>query len=71
MSYSIKASGLAATAACSILLTLTGGTMAPALASSSDFELIPREALLGNPTQSQGRISPDGKWLSWLAPKDG
>lgn len=43
--------------------------MAPA--PTSDFELIPREALLGNPTQSQGRISPDGKWLSWLAPKDG
>ncbi|MEM7666855.1 MAG: S9 family peptidase [Pseudomonadota bacterium] len=33
--------------------------------------LIPREALFGNPTRSQGRISPDGKWLSWLAPKDG
>ncbi|MEM9500692.1 MAG: S9 family peptidase [Pseudomonadota bacterium] len=33
--------------------------------------LIPREALFGNPTRSQGRISPEGKWLSWLAPKDG
>nr|WP_152435718.1 S9 family peptidase [Erythrobacter sp. THAF29] len=33
--------------------------------------LIPREALFGNPTKAQGRISPDGKWLSWLAPHQG
>ncbi|NJO14064.1 MAG: hypothetical protein HC870_02595 [Rhizobiales bacterium] len=33
--------------------------------------LIPRIALLGNPVQAQGKISPDGKWLSWLAPKEG
>lgn len=32
--------------------------------------LIPREALLGNPTRAGGKISPDGKWLSWIAPKD-
>ncbi|MBD2842511.1 S9 family peptidase [Erythrobacter rubeus] len=32
--------------------------------------LIPREALFGNPTKAQGRLSPDGEWLSWLAPKD-
>ena len=28
-------------------------------------------ALFGNPTRAQGQISPDGRWLSWLAPKDG
>ena len=33
--------------------------------------MIPRDALFGNPTRASGRISPDGKWLSWLAPKDG
>ena len=33
--------------------------------------LIERTKLFGNPSRSQGRISPDGKWLSWLAPKDG
>mgnify|MGYP001826265538 CR=1 FL=1 len=33
--------------------------------------LIPRDHLFGNPTRSQGRISPDGAWLSWLAPKNG
>jgi len=33
--------------------------------------LIPRAKLFGNPTRAQGQISPDGRWLSWLAPKDG
>ncbi len=33
--------------------------------------LIAREDLFGNPTKASGRLSPDGKWLSWLAPKDG
>jgi len=33
--------------------------------------LIPRKKLFGNPTRAQAKISPDGQWLSWLAPKDG
>lgn len=33
--------------------------------------LIPRKKLFGNPTRAQAKISPDGRWLSWLAPKDG
>jgi len=33
--------------------------------------LIPRDDLFGNPSRAQGKISPDGKWLSWLAPHDG
>ena len=33
--------------------------------------LIPRSAIFGNPSRNQGRISPDGAWLSWLAPRDG
>ena len=36
-----------------------------------DFPLIPRGHLFGNPTRASGLISPDGKWLSWLAPRDG
>lgn len=35
----------------------------------ADYPLIPRDVLMGNPTRSAGRISPDGQWLSWLAPK--
>ncbi|MFV8819903.1 S9 family peptidase [Haliea sp. E17] len=33
--------------------------------------LINREAIFGNPQRTQGRISPDGRHLSWIAPKDG
>ena len=33
--------------------------------------LIPRTRLFGNPARAQGQISPDGRWLSWLAPEDG
>jgi dipeptidyl aminopeptidase/acylaminoacyl peptidase len=31
-------------------------------------ELVPRQLFFDNPTQAQGRISPNGKWVSWLAP---
>jgi dipeptidyl aminopeptidase/acylaminoacyl peptidase len=37
----------------------------------ADFALIPRDVLFGNPQRAQGRLSPDGKWLSFLAPVDG
>ncbi len=37
----------------------------------SSIPLIPRDDLFGNPTRAAGKLSPDGKWLSWLAPKDG
>ena len=33
--------------------------------------LIPREKFFGNPTKTAGRLSPDGKWLSWIAPREG
>ena len=33
--------------------------------------MIPRAVLFGNPERSSVQISPDGKTLSWLAPKDG
>lgn len=33
--------------------------------------LIPRKKLFGNPTRAQAKISPDGRWLSWLAPNNG
>ena len=46
----------------------TGASMTKAAETAP---LIPREALFGNPSRTQGRISPDGKWLSWLAPDNG
>jgi dipeptidyl aminopeptidase/acylaminoacyl peptidase len=42
-----------------------------ALAAGADVPLIPREKLFGNPSRAAGRLSPDGKWLSWIAPRDG
>lgn len=33
--------------------------------------LIPRDALYGNPERADVKISPDGRHLSWLAPRDG
>lgn len=39
--------------------------------TSEAAPLIPRDALFGNPTKSQGRLSPDGTMLSWLAPHNG
>lgn len=40
-------------------------------ADSDTAPLIPRTALMGNPVRMQGKVSPDGRWLSWLAPHQG
>lgn len=44
---------------------------AAAPASIDGVELIPRDALFGNPERSNVQLSPDGRWLSWLAPLEG
>ncbi len=33
--------------------------------------IIPREDLFGNPERTSAQISPDGKYLAWLAPDEG
>lgn len=33
--------------------------------------LIPRSVLFGNPDRASVQLSPDGAWLTWLAPRDG
>ena len=33
--------------------------------------IIPRSKIFGNPERTSCQISPDGKWLAWLAPRDG
>jgi dipeptidyl aminopeptidase/acylaminoacyl peptidase len=43
---------------------------APALAQAP-VPLIERTKLFGNPSKLSGKVSPDGKWLSWIAPRDG
>jgi dipeptidyl aminopeptidase/acylaminoacyl peptidase len=40
-------------------------------ADINNVPLIERTKLFGNPVKANGRISPDGKWLSWTAPRDG
>jgi dipeptidyl aminopeptidase/acylaminoacyl peptidase len=44
---------------------------ASAPAAPKEVELIPRDALFGNPERAGVQISPDGKYLSWIAPVDG
>src|ERR1700748_1101312 len=40
-------------------------------AGKSVTHLIPRTALFGNPVRAQARLSPDGRYMSFLAPKNG
>lgn len=55
----------------------TGGSAAPAppapppAVGRPSNDLIDRKVLFGNPERAGVQISPDGKFLSWLAPKDG
>ncbi len=56
--------------AASALLPLAAAAGAAAQSVAS-VPLIPRDALFGNPVKAAGQISPDGKWLSWIAPRDG
>ncbi len=44
---------------------------ATAIAKAAATPLIPREVLFGNPDKAAARISPDGKFLSYLAPVKG
>ena len=39
--------------------------------SSAQSELIPRKHIFGNPTRTSATISPDGRQLAFLAPRDG
>jgi dipeptidyl aminopeptidase/acylaminoacyl peptidase len=53
-------------------VTLTAGEKTePHAGKMADIALIPREVLFGNPQKAQARVSPDGKWLSFLAPVEG
>ena len=42
-----------------------------AIAADTAVPLIAREKLFGNPSKTGGKLSPDGQWLSWLAPRNG
>ncbi|HEU0044379.1 S9 family peptidase [Sphingomonas sp.] len=57
-----------------LLLATAAGAAVPLAAQSapgSAVPLIERAKLFGNPTRAAGRLSPDGKWLSYIQPRDG
>ena len=54
---------------CLAAASMLAGT-APAQAQSAP-PLIERAKLFGNPTRAGARISPDGRWISFIAPRDG
>jgi hypothetical protein len=60
----------ARTARTAAALLAASALAAPVLAAPS-VPLIPRETLFGNPVKAAGRISPDGKWITWTAPVNG
>lgn len=57
------------TALLATALTMT--TTTAALAGTTDVPLIPRDTLFGNPERAGVQISPNGQWISYLAPLDG
>jgi dipeptidyl aminopeptidase/acylaminoacyl peptidase len=52
-------------------MSLLIGAPAASAAVEMKAPLIERVKLFGNPSKSQGRLSPDGKWLAYIAPRDG
>src|SRR5262245_5435613 len=50
---------------------LMGASAAPPTpARAEPAPLIPTKVLFGNPVKASPKVSPDGKYLSWLAPDD-
>src|SRR5690625_4420343 len=46
-------------------------TLGSALAAAEPVELIPRDVLFGNPDRLGVQLSPDGRYLSFVAPWEG
>ena len=54
-----------------LVTTSLYSTATPATAVAAAAPLIERSKLFGNPSRSGASLSPNGEWLSWLAPRDG
>ena len=74
----VSAWGLAAALLGGVLAPVEPGMAATEVAdksthppSTEESALIPRSVLFGNPQRASARVSPNGKWLSYLAPVDG
>lgn len=61
----------AALAACGQSETPDATAESKAPMTLDDVPLVPRDTYFGNPERTQGRISPDGTMMSFLAPLDG
>ncbi|NBX43646.1 MAG: S9 family peptidase [Gammaproteobacteria bacterium] len=46
-------------------------SVSAAQAADAAAPLIERSKLFGNPSRAAAALSPDGRWLSWLAPREG
>jgi len=55
----------------SITYSSLAAAQGSAASSVSGIALIPRSALFGNPEKAQARVSPDGRHISFIAPRDG
>ena len=53
---------------CAVLL---GASVCACEPRPDEVRLIPRADLFGNPERVASHVSPDGKWISWLAPVNG
>jgi len=60
-------------ASLALAATLSQNALAAASSTQASAEtpLIARSALFGNPVKSGAQLSPDGQWLSWMAPVNG
>lgn len=57
-----------------VVVTLAGvvaGPLLPVPAVAQGTEVIPRKMIFGNPSRLSPKVSPDGKSLAWIAPRDG
>lgn len=54
-----------------VLLMSTVSAITASKAYAGEDALIPRASLFGNPTRTQARLSPDGRYVSYVAPRDG
>jgi len=54
-----------------VLLAALFCVVSPSAKGKDGPPLIPREDLFGDPEKAAAKVSPDGRWLAWLAPVHG
>ena len=54
-----------------VAASLLAAGFLPRAVAAQTSELIPRTMIFGNPSRLMPKVSPDGKSLAWIAPRDG